>query len=154
MKPLMGYNFAVRLIGAGSGLLTAGFSECSGLESTLEVEEYKEGGNNSTVLKFPTRASAAPIRLKRGVVLTDELWDWHLDFLLGKGKRRNGQIILQSEEGQPLKTWLFHRGIPTKYTGPSFNALQGEVAVEEVEITHEGLLLLKAGSLLQTVQVG
>ena len=160
--PLGSYNFLVILTDSGSQLTfslnsiasfsRAGFSECSGLETTLDVEEYKEGGNNSTVLKFPTRVSYSPIRLKRGMGLDNDLWNWYYGFIKGQGKRRDGLIALQNDDREPVKIWQFRRGIPTKYNGPSLNASQSQVAVEEIEITHEGLELL--GSDDTSVSIG
>jgi phage tail-like protein len=156
--PYRVFNFAVALLDSSAELMSAvrqieqikagGFKECSGLESTIDVEEYKEGGNNSAVLKFPTRASASPIQLKRGITANDDLWAWHNGFILGRGKRRDGLIVLQNEARDPVKVWAFYRGIPTKYTGPSLNATENEVALEQLEIVHEGLALVSpAGSL-------
>lgn len=159
--PLRGYNFLVTILDASTELMTAvkridrmvagGFSECSGLESTIDIEEIQEGGNNGTVLKFPTRAKTGPLKLKRGVAANDELWDWHNGFVMGRGRRRDGLIVLQDESRQPAKIWAFHRGIPTKYTGPTLNALDSAVAIEELQITHEGLALISTSAELGSI---
>jgi phage tail-like protein len=120
----------------------AGFSECTGLELALDIEEYKEGGNNGTVLRFPTRAKWTNLRLKRGIALSDDLWQWHYGFVQGTGARRDGVVTLLDEQQNPVKVWLFKRGIPVKWTGPSLNATQSQVAFEEIEIAHEGMTLL------------
>jgi phage tail-like protein len=150
--PVRGYNFLIVLIDSSSvltGILASiqsaavgGFSECSGLETTLDVEEYKEGGRNGTVLKFPTRVSWSNIRLKRGITLSDELWDWYYAYVEGKGKRRDGIIVLQDDLHVPVKGWRFTKGLPVKWSGPSLNAAQSEIAVEELEIAHQGLALM------------
>ncbi|RIK46306.1 MAG: hypothetical protein DCC58_03585 [Chloroflexi bacterium] len=159
--PFTAYNFLVVILDSGSEiatavkridrLATAGFSECSGLESTIDVEEYREGGNNSAVLKFPTRAVTSPIQLKRGVGERADLWVWHNGFMLGRGQRRDGLIVLQNESREPVKIWAFYRGIPTKYRGPTLAASQNEVAIEELEITHEGLALVSPATSLSSV---
>jgi phage tail-like protein len=144
IDPFRSFNFLISLIdssGIGAPSL-GGFSECSGLEMSFEVEEYKEGGNNGTVLKFPTRAKWTNLKLKRGVALSTDLWDWHYGFIQGKVQRRDGVVTLMDELHIPVKVWSFRRGIPVKWTGPSLNAAQNQVAVEELEITHEGLRLL------------
>jgi phage tail-like protein len=120
----------------------AGFSECSGLEIALDVEEYKEGGNNGTVLRFPTRAKWTNLRLKRGIALSDDLWLWHYGFVQGMGARRDGVVTLLDEQKNAVKAWSFKRGIPVHWTGPSLNAGQSQVAFEEIEIAHEGMMLL------------
>jgi phage tail-like protein len=94
------------------------------------------------VRKFATRTSHSNITLKHGVIyLYDDLWTWHYDWVQGNGKRKDGLIVLLDESRQPAKVWKFKRGIPSKWVGPSLNASQSNVAVESLEIAHEGLVL-------------
>jgi phage tail-like protein len=151
--PQLNHNFVISLLDSTSSLAPAappalagildaaagGFSECSGLDLTQQPEEYKEGGNNGGVLKFASRATWANVTLKRGVTGTTELWEWHASFLEGRGKRRDGVIVLLDSERAPLQAWYFRRGLPVKYTGPTFNAAQSSVAIEAIEIAHEGI---------------
>jgi phage tail-like protein len=135
-------NVVGTLITAALNYKVAGFSECSGLEATVEVFEYREGGLNDHVHKFPTRATHANLTLKHGVIyLYDDLWTWHYDFVQGKGKRKDGLIVLLDEAKNPAKVWKFKRGIPMKWMGPALNAAQNNVAIESLEIAHEGLIL-------------
>lgn len=146
--PYGAYNFLITLTNSGSsgstGSQTAagGFSECSGLEMSLETEDYQEGGNNGTVLKFPKHITYAPIRLKRGVTDSDELYQWFYSFVEGKGKRKDGKITLLDEQRQAVKVWKFVRGLPIKWTGPSLDAAHGQLAIQELEIAHEGLQIM------------
>lgn len=153
--PFSSFRFYITLIDSSSALrkvLTGisaianyaigGFSECSGLEMSMEIHEYKEGGVNDYVHKFVTRANFSNITLKKGMGFIDDLWIWHYEYIQGKGKRRDGLIALMNEMGVPVKAWIFKRGIPLKWTGPSFNATQNAVAIETLEIAHEGLELL------------
>lgn len=156
VDPVAGYNFLITLVDSSSVLTTVltgiqnvvlgGFSECSGLEMSLDVEEHQEGGRNGTVLKFPTRVTWSNIRLRRGVALSDDLWNWHYGFVEGRGRRRDGIIVLQNDLHIPVKVWYFTRGLPVKWTGPSMDATQSQVAIEELEIAHEGLKLLTPGA--------
>lgn len=158
LDPVRGYNFVVSLVDTSSALGTlvsgiqnvvlGGFSECSGLEAELRTEDYEEGGNNGTILHFPKRTSWSHIRLKRGAALNEELWNWHYGFVQGKGKRRDGIIMLQDDQHAPVNIWYFTRGLPVKWTGPSMNALQSQVAIEELEIVHEGLQSHRPGSII------
>jgi phage tail-like protein len=135
-------NVVGTLITAAMNYKVAGFSECSGLEATVEVIDYKEGGLNDYVHKFPTRASHANLTLKHGVIyLYDDLFSWHYDFVQGRGTRKDGLVVLLDEAKKPAKVWKFKRGIPMKWVGPSLNASQSNVAVESLEIAHEGLVL-------------
>ncbi len=86
------------------------------------------------------RASHSNITLKHGVIYSyDDLWDWHYSWVQGQGTRKDGLIVLNDNSGQPAKIWKFRRGIPVKWSGPSLNATQNGVAVESLEIAHEGL---------------
>lgn len=154
--PVLSHNFLVSLLDTSSNLALAksvavsaimdvalgGFTECSGLEMSLDVEEYNEGGRNGHVLKFPTRVKWSNITLKMGVGAGTDLWDWHYGFVEGKGRRRDGIIILQNDIQVPNNIWYFRRGLPVKYTGPPMNATQSNVAIESIEITHEGIYQL------------
>jgi phage tail-like protein len=120
----------------------AGFSECSGLELAFDIEEYKEGGNNGTVIRLPTRAKWTNLRLKRGIALSDDLGQWQYGFVQGNVSRRDGVVTLLDEQQNPVKVWSFKRGLPVKWTGPTLNAGQSQVAFEEIEIAHEGLTML------------
>jgi phage tail-like protein len=154
--PILNHNFVISLIDTsstlaivGSAALSAildvavgGFSECSGLEMSLKVEDYREGGRNSTVLKFPTRVEWSNITLKKGIGSRTELWDWHYGFVAGTGRRRDGIIALLTDLRVPNNIWYFRRGLPVKYTGPSLNATQNNVAIESIEIVHEGIFQL------------
>src|SRR5260370_5167105 len=153
LDPVKGYNFVISLLDSSSSLAQAqttalsaltdiavgGFSECSGLEMSLDIEEYKEGGRNGEILKFPTRVKWSNITLKRGIGSSTTLWDWHYGFVQGKGNRRDGIIVLQDDQHTPHNIWHFRRGLPMKYTGPSMNATQNSVAIEAIEISQEGL---------------
>jgi phage tail-like protein len=156
--PLPAFNFLITLLDTSStfstltsvaGLVLGGFAECAGLESTLETFDYLEGGVNDRVHRFPTRFSYSNIVLKRGVGFSEDLWLWHQEFVEGKGKRRDGLIILQNELKVPIKTWTFSRGLPVKWSGPTFNATASEISIETLEIAHEKLeLTLSPGAVL------
>jgi phage tail-like protein len=153
LDPLMAYNFTVGLLDTSSTLALVksaalaavtdvalgGFTGCRGLDIVLEVEDHREGGRNDAVLKFPTRTTWSPIVLEHGIGAGTALWDWHYDFVLGQGKRRDGVIALLDDLHLPSHIWWFKRGIPTRYTGPTLNAKESAVAIESLEITHEGL---------------
>jgi phage tail-like protein len=159
--PLLAYNFQVNLLDSSSSLAStlttitlstvgltpvAGFSECSGLEATLEVQDHQEGGRNGAVLRFPTRIKWTNLTLKRGMGRGMELWDWFYGFATGTGFRKDGVITLQNERHEPHTVWGFRRGLPVKYSGPTLNAAQSTVAVESLEIAHEGLFLIPGAS--------
>jgi phage tail-like protein len=159
LDPLKSYNFLISLLDSSSSLALAqsaalsavadialgGFSECSGLEMSLDVEDYKEGGRNGEILKFPTRVKWTNITLKKGIGASTALWDWHYGFVTGQGRRRDGIIMLQNDLHIPNNIWYFRRGLPVKYTGPTLHASQNNVAIESIEIAHEGIYQMPLG---------
>lgn len=161
--PVLSFNFQVSLTNssAGTGALVttialqpliadpmAGFSECTGLEMTLDTDEYPEGGNNGTVLKFPKRMKYGEITLKKGQTRRTDLMDWCYGFSQGIAQRKDGVITLQDSSHKPYLVWGFRRGMPTKYTAPMLDAARSAVAVESITIMHEGLFLLSGGAAL------
>lgn len=161
LGPLPAFNFYIALIedsnplleaaAVASAFLLGGFSECSGLESEIKVEEVLAGGQNDRVFRFPGRAAYPSIVLTRGVGFGEDLYLWHEDFLKGEGKRRNGMIFLANETRIPIKCWSFERGIPVKWSGPALNAGSSATAIERLEIAHEKLTLtLSPGKLLDS----
>jgi phage tail-like protein len=136
-----------------SSLGTGAFSECSGLSLEADVKEYLEGGFNFGVVRRVGRVKLQPIVLKRGMFLKDDgstdstLWDWLSATVYGllPIPRYNGRITARDPSNQTVTaTWCFDHGLPLKVTGPSLNAKTGEVAVEELQIAHEGLRLASA----------
>jgi len=158
--PVLNHNFVISLLDSSSAsslfgsvsmsaifdVALGGFSECGGLEMSLQVQEFQEGGNNGRLLKFPTRVTWSNITLKKGMSSGTALWDWHYAFTVGRGSRRDGVIVLLNDRQLPNNIWYFRRGLPVKYTGPALNATQSSVAIESIEIAHEGLSQVPAGS--------
>jgi phage tail-like protein len=150
--PVLNHNFIIQLLdssgaapsfGAAAevlGAIVGGFSECTGIEMTMKIEEFSEGGRNGEVLRFPGRTSWTNITLKKGIAAGTALWDWHYSFVEGRGRRRDGVIMLLNEMRAPSAIWQFTRGLPAKYTGPSLSATQNNVAIESIEIAHEGIV--------------
>lgn len=130
------YRFLVEI----QGVAVAGFSTISGLEVTTDVEEFQEGGLNGYVHKLPTQTKFSNLVLKRGMCDSSALWDWYYFVTLGGKsiKRHDGSIILIDRTGKELCRWHFTGAYPVKWTGPELNAMQGEVAVETLELAHNG----------------
>jgi phage tail-like protein len=118
----------------------AGFQEVIGLGAQLEVTAYAEGGRNDSVHQLPLRHSWNRITLRRGLVGDPGLWSWYQAGLAGSlGARRDGAILLLGASGVPALAWAFHGGLATKWSGPDLHAEQNAVALEALEIAHEGL---------------
>lgn len=137
VDPYSVLNFRLEI----DGLNAAAFSECSGLSSEVEVIEYRSGGETGSARKLPGLRKFANIVLKRGITKDRELWDWYKTVLDGNVHRRAGSIVLLDDAGNDVLRWQFRQGWPRKYEGPALNASSNEVAIETLEIAHEGLEL-------------
>lgn len=136
--PYANYNFVVEL----DGQIVAGFKEVSGLDSKIEVIDYREGGEKFfPVRKLPGKVSFSNIVLKTGVTDDTQLYDWHQDWVKGSdsAKRKNIRIALQDRAGNEKRSWKIREAWPANYTGPTFNAEAHEVAIQTVELAHEGI---------------
>lgn len=139
--PYGGYNFLVTVNGiSNDGKAVKGsFTEVSGLETEVSPIEYRNGSEDITVRKMPGLKKFTNITLKRGITGDTEFWKWILVAMQGQVKRAEGSIVLLNENKQEVMRWNFRRGWPCKYTGPGLNAANNEIAMETLEICHEGL---------------
>jgi phage tail-like protein len=133
--PYQTFNFAVEI----EGLLVGGFSAVSGLDSQVEVEEYREGGVNGFVHQLPVRTSYSNLVLSHGLTSVDTLWNWYYNTTQGMIQRRNGTIMLLDTRQLPVMWWNFRNALPVRWSGPTFTATSDEVAVESLELAHQGL---------------
>lgn len=133
--PFGNYNFLVELDGISRGA----FQECSGFDSTIDVIEHREGGENTTVRKLPGMTKYSNIVLKWGITDDMDLYTWHRNAVKGQVERKNGSILLLDRQGSVVARWDFVRAWPTKYDGPDFNAEGTDVAIETLELAHEGV---------------
>jgi phage tail-like protein len=133
--PYLGFRFLVEI----EGLIAGGFSEVSGLVTEVETEDYREGGHNGYVHKLPKAPKYSNIVLKRGITDSDVLWRWSQDVLNGKFMRKNVSVVLLDNAGNEKWRWNFFRTYPVKWSGPEFKADGNAVALETLELVHEGL---------------
>ena len=133
--PYQAFNFLVEI----EGLITGGFSECSGLAVETEVTDYREGGLNGYVHRFAGPTKYPPLVLKHGLSPIDGLWSWHQDVVQEQVTRRNGTIYLLDNKRIPVMSWDFAQAFPVKWTGPDLRADSGNVAIESLELAHRGL---------------
>jgi phage tail-like protein len=135
--PYLSFGFLVEI----EGLVAGGFTEVTGLQFEIEVEDYREGGQNAYVHKLPGAARfPANIVLKHGLTDSDTLWRWHQDVRGGLIKRKNGSIVMLDSAGAERWRWNFVDAYPVRWNGPDLRAGTAEVAVETVELAHRGIV--------------
>ena len=136
--PYAQFNFLIEI----DGVVQGGFSEASGLTTDTNIIEYREGAEqHGTTRKLPGLIKYNNIVLKRGWTKDKALWAWRKKVIDGKTQRNSGSIVLLDEARNEALRWNFREGWPTKWEGPALNAKTSEVAVETLEIAHEGLEL-------------
>lgn len=149
-------------VGAAGSVVFGSFSEASGLDAGMETEEYHEGGHNTGPRVFRTWGSYSKVVLKRGTTPDPSLWDWYYQVLYGSDRvqRKNGLILLTDHglgavsggtglglpvlDKLPVAVWYLRNGVPQRLQGPSLSGSGAEVAVESLEIAHEGLVRVGA----------
>jgi phage tail-like protein len=136
LYPLPAYHFIVDWGGS-----TTGFTEVLGLNMSHDVVDYREG--NSPVdhsIKIPGRTRFDNIILKRGITKGDtDFFKWMKTKQNSKIQRRDIVISLLDETHAPIMVWKIKNSFPVKYTGPLLQARSSEVAIEMLEIAHEGI---------------
>jgi phage tail-like protein len=135
VDPYKNFRFLLEI----QGITQGGFSECTGFGSSVEVVEYREGGEPSSVRKLPAKITYSDITLKWGLTDSRELYDWHFTAISGKVERKDGSIILRDDAGQDKVRWNFFGAWMSKYDAVDLNAKGNDVAVETATITVERL---------------
>ena len=135
--PYVAFNYVVEI----EGLVVGGFSEVSGLQFEIEVEDYREGGVNEYIHKLagPVRYPANLV-LKRGMMDADDLAAWQDDVRRGVIEPRKVAVLVVDEAGNEARRWEFKNAIPVRWSGPELRAATSAVAVESLELVHQGLM--------------
>jgi phage tail-like protein len=138
--PMTSLHFEVKW---GDSQNTSSFSEVSGLTMEAEAIEYRGGADVAlTVRKLPGLKKFGNVTLKRGIVPAEAgngLFDWYNTIQAGKVQRRAVTISLLNEERKPVMSWKVRDAWPVKIEGPGLNATGNEIAIESVELAHEGV---------------
>jgi phage tail-like protein len=114
------------------------FSECSGLSIEYEVLEYQEGGEDRYTHKFRGRLKYPNLVLKRGVTHEDGLLKWFFD-RRNRDARGALTVTLVGDDGGDIRSWAFAGAF--RQWRAVFNAKSTNVAIETLEVAHQGLLL-------------
>jgi len=127
------------------GLNVGGFSEVSGFDASYDIIEYREGNMSPTPMKMPGLIKYGNVTLKKGVTNNTDLFNWVKSGMEGGTVRKTVTLTLLGESGEPAAAWRILDAWPAKYDAPAFQATSSEVAIESLELAHEGLDRLNLG---------
>ncbi|HLV67285.1 MAG TPA: phage tail protein [Polyangiaceae bacterium] len=135
--PLPKFHFEVQWGGS-----RIGFTEVSGLDAETELIEYREGSSREySKVRMPGMQKYSNVTLKRGTFASDnEFFQWWKSTrTLGKPERREIIINLLNENHEPVFKWTLRNAFPTKVQATDLKAEGNEVAIETLELAHEGI---------------
>lgn len=134
--PLPTFHFTVEWSGT-----RIGFSEVTGLTQENQAIEYRDGSfPEYSAIKMPGLRKFSNIIMKRGVVKSDnDFFKWLSTVKMNTVERRNIIISLRNENLDPVMVWHVSNAFPVKVEGPQLKASANEVAIESIEVAHEGL---------------
>ena len=145
VDPFATFKFVVEV----ENIVGAEFTECSGLDVTVDVFEYQEGGLNEYSHKLPGKIKYSNVTLKRGFATRNELYKWYEEMknnlLAGdKVSRRPVAIILRSTatwDESEIMRWNLNEAFPVKWVGPAFKVGEAAISIETLEFAHHGIIL-------------
>ena len=136
--PYRAFNFVIEIDGVARGA----FSEVGGLTAEGDSTDYREGTDvQPNVRKLVGLRKYTNITLKRGYTADKVLWQWYTNIFNGMPDRRNVTIVLMNERREAVLRWNAENAWINKIEGPALKASGNDVAMESVELVHEGLTL-------------
>jgi phage tail-like protein len=142
--PFTTFNFSVEVNvdGVSAKVCNAAFSDCDGLEMTLEVKTIREGGNNGRQIRLTGPTSYGQLTLKRGMTESFDLWNWFNKTVADPTVRADAVVVLFAADGSTERArFVLSRCVPVKLKAPALNAREGVVAIEELQLAYESLQL-------------
>jgi phage tail-like protein len=149
--PFTAFNFSVEIRVPFMGpkpLCNAAFSDCDGLDMTMDVKTIREGGNNTQQIRMVGAVNYALVTLKRGMTSSFDLWDWFDAQQHGNPRQLRKDlrgdvdvVILAPDRKTELVRFLLKKCLLTKLKAPALNAKDGTVAIEEMQLSYESLTL-------------
>ncbi len=128
------------------GIASTSFTEVSGLETSIDVIDYRSGDSKLPVdQKLPGLSRVSNVVLKRGLTTDMSLFNWITSAMAGNLIRSAVKITLLDQSERPVLAWRLHNAWPCKWSGPTLCSTSSEVAIETLELTHEGLDFITAG---------
>jgi phage tail-like protein len=147
--PFTTFNFAVeiKVDPVSNRICDAAFSECDGLEMTMEVKTIREGGANNRQYRLTGPVGYGQLTLKRGMTGNWNLWDWFRQVSNDPKLRADVEVVVYGQDRKdPVMSFLLTRCVPVKLKAPALNAAAGGVAIEELQLAYETLELKERGT--------
>ena len=153
MYPFTSFNFSVEINvpGISSKLCNAAFSDCDGLDMSMDVKTIREGGNNTQQIRLIGAVNYGTVTLKRGMTDSFDLWDWFDAQQHGTAKqlrtdfRGDAEIVILSSDHQKEQVrFVLKKVLLAKLKAPTLNAKDGVIAIEEMQLVYESMTLKRA----------
>jgi phage tail-like protein len=141
LYPFTAFNFSIEISKEGDAnrLCSAAFSDCDGLEMTMDVKTIKEGGSNGRAVRLTGMVSYGQLTLKRGMTANFDLWDWFAAVIIDPSIRASAEVVMLAPNGAERARFVLDRCIPVKLKAPVLTAKDGAVAIEELQLAYESL---------------
>ena len=147
--PFVTFNFSVeiKVDGISPKLCSAAFSDCDGLEMTMEVKTIRQGGDNGSQIRLTGPVALGTLTLKRGMTTTFDLWNWFKATIDDPRLRGTAKVVMLSADGASERAvFRLSRCVPVKIKAPALNAKDGAVAIEEMQLAYETLTMEAPGA--------
>ena len=149
-RPFTAFNFRVEIdVNGVSNLVCAAyFSDVDGLEMNLEPKTIREGGRNIGPVHMAGGVGYGQLSLKRGMTASFDLWNWFEAVAKpgGGGLRGSADVVVLAADGSQEFRFRLTGCLPTKLKAPALNAKDGLIAIEEMSIVYESMMLIAPGS--------
>lgn len=151
--PIASFRFTVEVDGVAVGA----FTEITLPNFEIETEQVKEGGLNDFIHTLPGRGKPGNVTLKHGLMLNDTFMQWTYQVMVnafGSERFKTMTVVIFNNNHLPLYRIDFDRAFPVKWTGPSLKSSESAVAIESIEIAHQGVTYtyLASGAATSPVQ--
>lgn len=146
--PFSALHFRVEILlpGAQAPLCDAAFAECDGLEVRFDVQALRDGGDPARQRLLAGPASYGEVTLRRGMTASFDLWDWCALVMRDPGVRADARVAVLAPDGESVRArFQLERCLPVRLKAPRLDAIDGLVAIEELQLACEAVVLERPG---------
>lgn len=139
--PFTAFNFLAEITvdSIAPRLCEAAFSECDGLEMTMDVKTIREGGNNGVQVRLAGAVNYGTLTLKRGMTSSFHVWEWFEASHRDPSLRAHAEVVLLAADRSVNARFVMEGCLPLKVKAPPMNAKDGVIAIEELQVAYESL---------------